>query len=279
MSRPANTAFTPPVVLTVAGSDCSSGAGAQADLRAITALGGYAVTALTCVVSEVPGRVSQIQPLDKKIVLDQIRVLGESFPISAAKTGMLGGRAQIEAAVAGLSPLVEAVIPLVVDPVMVATSGDRLLEKDALRSLIADLFPLATLITPNMDEAAVLLGREIKTLKEMEEAARELSQRHGCSVLLKGGHLGGTTSTDVLFHAQKIHRLESMRIFGVSTHGTGCMLSAAVAANLAAGNSLVNAVKEAKTFISTAIGGHFRWDMNGTRVASLNPKAAPSWRR
>ena len=170
-------AMTPPAVLTVAGSDCSSGAGIQADLKTISALGGYALTALTSVVSETPGRVSKVQLLEPDFIADQIRVLAGAFPILAAKTGMLGGRAQVEAVVQAWQESFPSTVPLVVDPVMVATGGGRLLAEDAIDCMSRLLFPLATLLTPNMDEAQVLWGRPVRTREEMTACATELSAR------------------------------------------------------------------------------------------------------
>ncbi len=188
---------SPPIALSIAGSDCSAGAGAQADLKTFTALGCYGLTALTSVVAEVPAQVELIQNLNPEIITAQIEVLAQSLPISAIKTGMLGGRVQIEAVLCGLEqPNLEGV-PLVVDPVMIATSGRRLLEEDAMELLITRLFPKAALITPNLDEAAVLAGARPNTKEDMEQCGRALAAQYGCAVLIKGGHLSGDAS-DVL---------------------------------------------------------------------------------
>lgn len=249
----------PPPVLTIAGSDCSAGAGVQADLKTITALGGYALTALTSVVAETPAVVSRIQLLDPDMVVEQIRVLAAAFPIASAKTGMLGGRAQIEAVVGAWQPLAKRGMPLVVDPVMVATSGGRLLDPDAVEAMTARLFPLARIITPNMDEAAALLGRSLGSRSEMEQAARELRQRFGCAVLLKGGHLSGDTAPDVLVDGDAVHWYEGRRVAGVHTHGTGCTLSAAIATGLGKTLPLAEAVRQGKAFVAQAITDHYRW--------------------
>ena len=248
-----------PVTLTIAGSDCSAGAGVQADLKTITALGGYALTALTSVVAETPAVVSRIQLLDPDMVAEQIRVLAAAFPIASAKTGMLGGRAQIEAVIRAWQPLAERGVPLVVDPVMVATSGGRLLDPDAVEAMTTQLFPLARIITPNMDEAAALLGQSLSSRAEMEQAARELRQRFNCAVLLKGGHLAGDTAPDVLVDGDAIHWFEGRRVDGVHTHGTGCTLSAAIAAGLAQAWPLMEAVRRGKMFVEQAILHHHRW--------------------
>jgi hydroxymethylpyrimidine/phosphomethylpyrimidine kinase len=250
---------SPPVVLTIAGSDCSSGAGIQADLKTFSALGCHGLTALTSVVAEVPGKVLRMQFLDPAIIAEQMGVLAGAFPIAAAKTGMLGGCAQIETVVSSWQPLGARGVPLVVDPVMVATSGTRLLDDNAIVLLIAKLFPLATLITPNLNEAAVLLGRKIVSREAMEAAARELSGKHRCAVLLKGGHLPGDEAPDVLVQNGSAKWFEGRRISGIRTHGTGCTYSAAITAGLARGQVLEEAVRLGKQFVASAISGHFRW--------------------
>ena len=260
----------PPCVLTIAGSDSSAGAGVQADLKTITALDCYGLTAVTCVVSEIPGKVSRIQPLDGEMVADQIRLLGEAFPIAAAKTGMIGGRAQMEAVIGAWRPLAVRGLPLVVDPVMIATSGARLLDEDAVQMMERELFPLARVITPNLDEARALFGGLIDSPEAMERAAHGLSQRHGCGVLLKGGHLGGEEARDVLVHEGGVTWFASPRVPAVRTHGTGCALSAAIACELAQGRTLVEAVGEAKAFISAAIVEHFRWSGGRGEIDALN---------
>lgn len=259
-----------PVVLTVAGSDCSAGAGIQADLKTFTSLGCFGLTALTSVVAETPSLVDSIQLLEPAMIKAQIRVLAEGFPIAAAKTGMLGGRAQIEAVVQAWTPLAAAGVPLVVDPVMVATSGGRLLEREAEASLVGRLIPLARLITPNLDEAAVLLGGSITSREEMSAAARMLHEKHGAAVLLKGGHLTGDAVPDLLLDGEAETWFEGARIPDVDTHGTGCTYSAAIAAGLASGLGMVEAVSRAKAFVTAAIRHHFRWEREGSVVDALN---------
>ena len=254
MSAPAS----PPPVLTIAGSDCSGGAGIQADLKAISAAGGYALTALTSVVSETPGLVSQIRLLDAEFIADQLRVLLAAFPVRAAKTGMLGGAEQIRA-VAGTWREIGRGVPLVVDPVMVATSGGRLLKDDAVSTLCEELLPLATVITPNMDEAEVLWGRAVRTREDMAACASDLSRQFHTAVLVKGGHLIGDAAADVLCANNELTWHESARTPGVHTHGTGCTYSASIAARLARGMPLVEAVADAKKYVSAAIAQHFAW--------------------
>lgn len=257
--------------MTVAGSDCSSGAGLQADLKTFSALGVYGLTAVTCVVAEIPGKVTRIQPVVRPVLEEQLRLLLEGFPVAAVKTGMLFSRPLIEAVAVALTSQEGGRRPaLVVDPVMVATSGDPLLQRSAVRAFERRLFPLAAVITPNLDEAAVLLGREVRSVRGLEPAAAELRDRYGCAVLLKGGHLRGKTAVDVLADGEGILRLEAAYVSGVATHGTGCTYSAAIAAGLAHGNSLRAAVAGAKEYVSRAIGQPFRWACGGQRIDALN---------
>ena len=255
-----------PVVMSIAGSDNSAGAGAQADLKTISALGAYAVTAITCVVAEVPGKVSAIHPIEPRIVAEQIRLLFEAFPVAVVKTGMLYSR-EIIAAVADALPLG---IPVVVDPVMVATSGDPLLREDAIALYRERLFPMAEVITPNLDEASVLLGRPLASLDEMRIGGRELAELFGTAILLKGGHLREAVATDLLFAEGEIHEFTAPFVPGVSTHGTGCAYSAAIAASLAHGESLVHSVATAKRFISKAITHYLRWERDGHTTDALH---------
>jgi len=242
-----------PVALSIAGSDNSAGAGAQADLKTFTALGVYGLTAVTCVVAEVPGKVSAIAPVPPEVVAEQIRLSLEAFPVAAAKTGMLYSAAVIEA-VCGVLPE----LPLVVDPVMVATSGASLLEPDAVEFYKKRLFPLATVVTPNLPEAAALWGRPVETLEQMREAGKELCDRYGCAFLLKGGHLNGEAA-DLLVTPEGEEIFSSPRVDNVSTHGTGCTLSAAITAGLALGMPLREAVARAKAFVTRAIAASYRW--------------------
>jgi len=262
-------AASPPPILSIAGSDCSAGAGIQADLKTISALGGYALTALTSVVSETPGKVSMIRLLEASFIADEIRLLLEAFPVRAAKTGMLGAVTQVQAVVDTWSRHGQG-IPLVVDPVMVATSGGRLLEDEAVQAVRDRLLPLAALITPNMDEARVLWGAEVDTRDAMQRCACDLAQRFGTSVLVKGGHLRDDRADDVLCTAQGVSWLEAPRTPGVQTHGTGCTYSAAIATGLGAGLPLLDAVHQAKQFVSQAISQHFAWTHGAGIIHALN---------
>jgi hydroxymethylpyrimidine/phosphomethylpyrimidine kinase len=251
----------PPVALTIAGSDSSAGAGIQADLKTFSALGVYGLTAVTCVVAETPGKVSRLKPLSAKIVREQIEVLFESFPIAAVKTGLLRSSEIISAVARALGDLArKKEIPLVVDPVMVATSGDPLLRSAALERYGQDLFPLATLITPNLDEAETLLGTKIKDRHAMEKAVRALAKKYGVSMLLKGGHLSGSKAIDLLFHRGKVTEFSAPFVRDkIATHGTGCTYSAAITAGLASGLSLEASIERAKKFVTVAIQKHYRW--------------------
>lgn len=256
-----------PVVLSIAGSDNSAGAGAQADLKTMSALGVYGVTAITCIVAEVPGKVSAIQAVEPRIVAEQIRLLFEAFPIAAVKTGMLYSPEIIEVVASALAPFK---IPIVVDPVMVATSGDPLLRGDAVALYRERLFPLANLVTPNLDETQVLLGRAVTSLADMRLAGHELAARHGVSFLIKGGHLRQAVATDLLFADGAVHEFSAPFVPGVSTHGTGCTYAAAIAAGLGKGLALRDAVAEAKTFLTRAVTHFLRWEQGGRVTDALH---------
>lgn len=249
---------SPPVALTIAGSDCSAGAGIQTDLKTFTALGVYGLTAVTCIVAEIPGRVSRIEMAGAEIVRDQIKVLLNNFKIGAIKTGLLCSE-EIISAVAEALQHTATRIPLVIDPVMIATGGDRLLEPAAIDTYKKRLFPLATLITPNLDEACLLSGTKIKTREQMEKAAKTLARHFRCAILLKGGHLQGKNAIDLLFHRRKLTEFSAPFVPNVATHGTGCTYSAAITAGLAFGLSVEEAIRRAKKFVSESIARHFRW--------------------
>jgi hydroxymethylpyrimidine/phosphomethylpyrimidine kinase len=252
----------PPIALTIAGSDSSAGAGIQADLKTFTALGVYGLTAVTCIVAEVPRKVSRVEPVTATMVREQIDVLLKNFGVGAIKTGLLCS-AEIVCAVAQAihdsKKKIARPVPLVVDPVMIATSGDNLLGPGAVEAYKNKLFPLATLITPNLDEAALLLETTIKDRKQMENAARALAKKYRASILLKGGHLRGDNAVDLLFHYGELTEFSAPFVRGVETHGTGCTYSAAITAGLASGFSLVQAIKRAKTFVTESINRHFHW--------------------
>ncbi len=255
---------TPPAVaLTIAGSDSSGGAGIQADLKTFSALGVYGLTATTCIVAETPGLVSEIEPVSVELVRAQMEILLKSFPVAAIKTGLLFSGAivsEVARTVRAQTTKGNAAAHLVVDPVMVATSGDLLLRDDAVNAYEHELFPLAALITPNLDEAARLLGEPIDDLPSMRTAGSRLREKYRVPVLLKGGHLPGANAIDLLFVAGKAVELSVPFSRGVVTHGTGCTYSAAITAGLANGLSLEGAVRHAKKFVTATIAQHLSWE-------------------
>jgi hydroxymethylpyrimidine/phosphomethylpyrimidine kinase len=258
----------PPVAITIAGSDNSAGAGIQADLKTFSHFGVYGLTVLTCVVAEVPGKVVSIQPVELDVIRDQLTLSLTHFPVSAIKTGMLYSRAIIDL----VSDLLEAVEPrpaLVVDPVMVAGSGDPLLQPDAVNQYVARLFPLATVITPNLDEAAVLRREKVRSLEEMHVAATALFAKYRVPILLKGGHLAADVATDLLVGSDGAREFSAPFEKGVITHGTGCTYSAAIAANLALGSSLEESVKMAKDYVTECIRSSFRWETEKGSISAL----------
>jgi len=269
-NRRSQSAATVPVALTIAGSDSSAGAGVQADLKTFSALGVYGLTAVSCVVAEIPGKVSRIEPVSAALVREQINVLAESFPIAAIKTGLLYSREIIKAVARAIVDFRGDRIPLIVDPVMIATSGDRLLEPPAVEAYETELFPLAALITPNLDEAAWLLETKIKDRQSMGKAVRSLAKKYRVSVLLKGGHLTGSAAVDLLFAGNKLTEFSAPFVRGVATHGTGCTFSAAITAGLASGLSLEDAICRAKKFVTQSIRGRFRWPSRGKTLDALN---------
>lgn len=244
-----------PATLTIAGSDNSGGAGIQADLKTFTHLGVYGTSAITCVVAEHPGKVKSIHPVPPARVREQIDLVFEAFPVRAAKTGMLYSGSIIRECVRALS---RKRIPLVVDPVMVATSGAVLMKPAAIRLLQEELIPAAQLVTPNLDEAALLLGIPIRSLDEVREAARELTRRFGVPFLVKGGHLRLKRSVDVLCDGKKMWTFSAPTVRNVQTHGTGCTYSAAITAALALGHDLPSSVRIGKRFITRAIRHHLQ---------------------
>lgn len=250
--------MTPPVMLTIAGSDCSAGAGLQADMKAGAALGCYTLTAVTCVVSEVPGHVAGLAPMEASFVASQVRECAAAFPIAAVKTGMLYSAEIVHAVAEALPPD----IPLVVDPVMIATAGESLMRAEALEAYRQCIFPRAALVTPNIDELLTLSGcTAIRTEDELATAAHKLAADIGCAVLAKGGHLPGDECRDILAQPGGTTRTwHHRRTGGISTHGTGCTLSAAITAGLAQGLALPAAIDRALAYTARAIATSYRWD-------------------
>lgn len=245
-----------PVALTIAGSDSGGGAGIQADLKTFMALGVHGTSAIACLTAQNPRRVRAVEACPPKMLREQITAVFTGLPPAAVKTGMLYTAENIRV-VAGFFRGVKT--PLVVDPLMVSTSGARLLLPAAEKVLRAELLPRATLMTPNLDEAGILLGGRIDSPEGMREAARELHRRFGAAVLVKGGHLkGAREAMDIFFDGRTELLLTAPFIKGVRTHGTGCTYSAAICAGLAKGYELSRAVAEAKEFVTAAIANSYR---------------------
>ncbi len=250
-----------PNILAIAGSDPSGGAGVQADIKAISARGGYAMAAITALTAQNTRGVTGVRLVAPEFVAAQIAAIRDDIRIDAVKIGMLGSAAIVEAVAAALRGI-DA--PIVLDPVMVAKGGDRLLAEDAVAALRARLLPMATLITPNLPEAADLLGAppaaDIATMAAQAEALRALGPQ---AVLVKGGHLGGARSPDLLLMACGAHRLDGPRHATRNTHGTGCTLSAALACELGHGRPMVEAATRAKAWLAEAIAAAERLDVGG----------------
>ena len=239
-------------VLSIAGSDSGGGAGIQADIKTITLLGSYAATVLTALTAQNTRGVASIHGLPPSFVCDQLDAVLSDIPIDVIKTGMLHTPAIISALAEKLGER-KVYIPMVIDPVMVAKGGATLLEREAVQLFCDQLLPQAYLLTPNVPEAERLLGRAIKNEAEMEQAARDLHALGAANVLVKGGHMTGRHSTDILFDGRRCHRFSAERIFTSNTHGTGCSYASAIATRLAQGEPLLTAVEQSKTFISAAI--------------------------
>ncbi len=245
-------AALPPVALTIAGSDSGGGAGIQADLKTFTVLGVYGMSALTAVTSQNTVGVRDFLVLPPGLVRSQIRDVFTDLGCAAAKTGMLGNAGVVRAVADTVREL--GISPLVVDPVMISKSGAALLEDAAVDAVIAEILPLATVLTPNLPEAERLLGRTIEGLDAMTAAARDLAALGPRAVIVKGGHARGH-ATDVLFDSATgtVRLLEGPRLPARNTHGTGCVFSAALTAWLAKGESLEIAAVRAKLFVTAAI--------------------------
>ena len=238
------------VVLTIAGSDSSGGAGIQADLKTFSALGVFGASAVTALTAQNTMGVHSVADLPAQFVEAQITAVMEDLPVAAAKTGMLSRTEIIE--VVADSMRRRRIPSLVVDPVMVAASGDLLLSTEAVAAMREHMFPLATLVTPNLRETEILLGREqINTPEAMRKAARELVHIGARAALVTGGALDGD-AIDILFDGHEIHEYKAPR-HGPRAHGAGCTLSAAIAARLALGDSLHDAIGAAKKFVTRAI--------------------------
>jgi hydroxymethylpyrimidine/phosphomethylpyrimidine kinase len=250
--------MTPPVALTIAGSDSGGGAGIQADLKAFAANGVFGASAITALTAQNTIGVLGVHVTPPEFVDAQIAAVLADLPVAAVKTGMLATVAIIDVvakrAAAGDLP------NLVVDPVMVASSGDRLLDEDAEHAYLDRLFPHAVVITPNLREASLLVARSLSDVDDMRKAAVELAGTGAKHVLIKGGHLTGD-AVDVFYDGRDLHELQAPRTETANVHGTGCSTAATIAARLARGDSVTEAVRAAKTYITKAIAGAAGWQL------------------
>lgn len=236
--------------LTIAGSDCSGGAGIQADLKTMTMNGVYGMSAITALTAQNTTGVKSIQEATPEFLKDQLEAVFEDIFPDAVKIGMVSSSELIHVIADQLRAYNARNI--VVDPVMVATAGSALIQTDAVQTMVKELLPLADLVTPNIPEAEVLSGMTIESKEDMQTAAKQMGDRYGCAVLLKGGH-SINDANDLLYTQGKLHWFEGKRIDNPNTHGTGCTLSSAIASNLAKGFSLVESVQRAKEYISGAL--------------------------
>ena len=241
-----------PIALTIAGSDSGGGAGIQTDLKTFASLGVHGTSAITCVTAQNPKRVLAIQACQPEIVRQQMEaVFAELSPV-AVKTGMLYSAEIIRVVADFFEP--RRKVPLIVDPVMISTSGSQLLKPSAIKLLKSRLLPLATLVTPNLGEAELLTGRRLKSIEDLRLAAKQIHREFGCAPLVKGGHLRGSKEAiDIFFDGTNELLLSAPFVKGMHTHGTGCTYSAAITGFLAKGYALPKAVAEAKEYISQAI--------------------------
>lgn len=243
--------MTTPIALTIAGSDSAGCAGIQADLKTFSALGVFGASALTAVTAQNTHGVTDVEILSPRIVAAQVEAVLCDLAVGAIKIGMAGDAGVIEAIAATLSRYRQ---PVVLDPVMVASSGDRLLGEDAVTSLSQGLMPLAVLVTPNLAEAAILSGRpQAASEAEMRRQAEAILKAGARAVLIKGGHFGGEESVDLLFDRPGVKRFSGPRVETANDHGTGCTLSAAIAAGLAKGQGMEEAVGQAKAYLTRAL--------------------------
>lgn len=249
--------MTPRCVLTIAGSDSGGGAGIQADLATFATFGVHGATAVTALTAQNTIGVQGVYAVPAAFVDLQLQSVLTDFTVAAAKTGMLATAAIVE--LVARRGAAGKLVNLVVDPVMVATSGDRLLDPDAERAYLESLFPHALVVTPNVPEAEALVGRPLVTIGDLMDAARELHSYGPRYVVVKGGHLDGEESIDVVFDGSSIELLHARRVASRNTHGTGCTFSAAVAARLALGDRPDEAIAVAKRYVTDAIASAAVW--------------------
>ena len=250
---------TPPVVLSIAGSDSSGGAGIQADMKTISALGGFATTVITAITAQNPAGVQGIEPVSPSMVYSQIQAVMTGMPVACVKIGMVYSSEIIEQIARSLQEYKPNFV--VCDPVMISTSGSPLLAPEAITTLENTLFPLCHLITPNLHEAEHLYGSKIRTADETILAAKNLSEKYHTAVLIKGGHQTGEIIQDVLYSSGEYHFYPSAKVETTNLHGTGCTLSSALAAMLASGHDLTTAARLAKEYINGAIVSGARYEI------------------
>ena len=244
--------FAYPRVLSIAGSDSGGGAGIQADLKTIAALGCYGMTAITALTAQNTQGVRSIHGVPLQHLVDQVDAVIDDIGADAVKIGMLHSAETVRTVAAALKR--HRLTQVVLDPVMVATSGAKLIDDEAIFVLVRELFPLATVVTPNLDEASLLVGRPLRSEADMEAAARDLVERGANAVLLKGGHLAGDTVSDLLLTRDAApHWMRAPRISTPNTHGTGCTLSSAIASHLALGADLGEAVARSRAYVRGAL--------------------------
>jgi len=265
--------FQYPRVLSIAGSDSGGGAGIQADIKTIAALGCYAMTAITALTAQNTTGVRSIHAVPMQILADQIDAVVEDIGVDAVKIGMLHSAETVRTVAAAIRR--HRLPRIVLDPVMIATSGAVLIDQEAVDVLVRELFPMAAVITPNLDEAALLVKRPLKSEADIERAAQRLIDMGATAVLLKGGHLAGDTVSDLLLmRGEQPQWMRAPRIATPNTHGTGCTLSSAIASHLALGASLPEAVQLARDYVRGALqaGATVR---TGSGSGPLNHSHAP----
>jgi hydroxymethylpyrimidine/phosphomethylpyrimidine kinase len=237
--------------LSIAGSDSGGGAGIQADLKTFAALGVYGTTAITAITAQNTLGVSAVSPLEADVVTAQIEAIAGDITIHATKTGMLANAAIVEAVAAAIADL--ELPNVVVDPVMIAKSGDRLVDDEGVRMIRVELLPRARVVTPNLPEAEVLSEIRIASLTDAREAARRIKDLGPSAVIVKGGHGSGDEIVDLLFDGREFHEFRTGRVVSRNTHGTGCTFASAIAAHLALGRSLAEATREAQSYVVGAV--------------------------
>lgn len=259
------------MALTIAGSDSSAGAGVQADLKTFAAHGVYGVCAITALVAESPGSVARIEAVNSTLLETQIKSVNSAFSLFSVKTGMLATADLV--AVVACFVREHPELPLIVDPVLRAGAGNLLLSNEGLERLKTELLPLARIVTPNLPEAEILLGEPILTPEAFLTSPQRLHQRYGCDFLVKGGHfIEGDPSiiTDHAWIAGESRTFSRLRLAVPDLHGTGCTLSAAIAAQIALGHDTTTAISAATRYLAACMEQHFSWSSGGVSIEALN---------